>query len=313
MTISILTANHVPSRHGLRTSDRILSISELNLVTPVNVRGGDLVLNRRLEIVVGVGFHSTERNNSVVHLSDEEVSGSCSYFSFGESSLNTPDTLGASVLPLSYVCISEVAMTMSTQSEDERIELPSDVAEVFRQVGNRDTPPETLQDGFTIIDDVLDDEEIRIEFDDMYQAEPTRHAVHIGDTIEYVPCVMDAMIVALSLETRPIEIQSQPPSGGEPVQFLVTDEDITVTPESAVVSFGITYEEADNTDVGEVKELLNEESTIPTTCSLINAFPNPKAYERWAVTVSNGAVMELSVEELIVAARQTAQRRYVIT
>lgn len=279
----------------------------------MDIRGGDFVLNRRLEIVVGIGFHPPGRNNSVVRLSDEEVSGSYSLFSFGEFSLNTPDTLGASVLPLLYVCVSEVAMTMCTQSEDERIELPPDVAEVFRQVGNRDTPPETLQDGFTIIDDVLDEEEIRIELDDLYQAEPTRHAVYIDDTIEYVPCVMDAMIVALSLETRPIEIQSQPPSGGEPVQFLVTDEDITVTPESAVVSFGIAYEEADNSDLSEVNKLLNEEPTIPTTCSLINAFPNSKTYKRWAVIVSNGAVMELSVEELIVAARQTAQRRYVVT
>lgn len=197
---------------------------------------------------------------------------------------------------------------MSTQSEDERIELPPDVAEVFRQVGNRDTPPETLQDGFTIIDDALDNEEIRIELDDMYQAKPTRHAVRIGDTVEHVSCVMDAMIVALSVETRPIEIESQPPSGGEPVQFHVTDENIAVTPESAVVSFGIAYEEADNTDVGDVKELLNEDSVIPTTCSLINAFSDSKAYDRWSTMVTNGAVMVLSVEEFVAISRQAAQR-----
>ena len=197
---------------------------------------------------------------------------------------------------------------MSTHSEDERIELPPDVAEVIQRVGDRDTSLETLQEGFMIINDVLDDEDISIELDDMYQAEPTRHAVHIGDTVECVPCVMDAMIVALSLETRPIEIHSQPPSGGETVQFLVTEEDITVTPESTVVSFGIAYEEANGADIGEVKELLNEESAIPTTCSLINAFPNSEAYERWATDVSNGAVMALGVEELVAISRQTVQR-----
>lgn len=209
---------------------------------------------------------------------------------------------------MSHVYPSEVVTAMSPQSEDEQIELPPDVAEVFRRVGGRDTPPETLEEGFTVIEDVIDDEDVSIGLDDMYQAEPTRHAVHIGDTVEYVPCVMDAMIVALSLETRPIEIHSQPPDGGETVRFLVTDGDITVTPESTVVSFGIAYEEAVGADVGEINELLNEESTIPTTCSLITAFPNSKAYERWATTVSNGAVMELSVEDLVAISRRTAQR-----
>lgn len=209
---------------------------------------------------------------------------------------------------MSYVCSSEVVTTMSTQSEDDRIELPPDVAEVFRRVGDRDTSPETLKEGFTIVEDILDNEEVSIGLDDMYQAEPTRHAVHVGDTVEHVPCVMDAMIVALSLETRPIEIHSQPPNGGETIQFLVTDEDITVTPESTVVSFGIAHKEAEEADIGEVDKLLNEESTIPTTCSLINAFPNSKAYERWATIVSNGAVMELSVEDLVAISRRTAQR-----
>lgn len=197
---------------------------------------------------------------------------------------------------------------MPTQSGDERIELPPDVAEVFRRVGDRDAPPETLAEGFTIIEGALDDEGVSIGLDDMYQTEPTRHAVHIGDTVEHVPCVMDAMIVALSLGTRPIEIHSQPPDGGETIQFLVTDEDITVSPESTVISFGIAYEEADEAEIGEVNKLLNEESTIPTTCSLINAFPNSKAYDRWASTVSNGAVMELSVADLVAFSRRTAQR-----
>ena len=200
-----------------------------------------------------------------------------------------------------------MALDVTTRPETDRIELPSDLAEAFRQVGNRDDPPETLREGFAIIEKTLDEADVDVSFDDMYQSEPTRHAVYIGETTEHVPCVMDALIVALALDTDPIEIHSEPPGGGETVQFRVTDEELTVTPESAVVSFGIGYEEADEADMANVEEQLNEASTIPTTCSVTNAFPDSEAYAQWAADVSEAAVMELDVEETVAIAQQASE------
>lgn len=197
-----------------------------------------------------------------------------------------------------------MVLTVSTRPEIDEVDIPTALAEAFRRAGNRGDPPETLYEGFADITSVLDEDDVSIELEDMYQSEPTRHAVHIGETVEYVPCVMDAMIVALSLETSPIEIHSTPPNGDEAVQLRVTNDHVTVTPESAVVSFGIGLEEAAESSPEIAKEQLNEPSTIPTTCSVTNAFPNPEAYERWADTVSEAAVMKLSVVELIAMARR---------
>lgn len=196
---------------------------------------------------------------------------------------------------------------MTTEPDIDEIELSTDLAEAFRQLGNREDPPRTLGEGFAIVEEALDEADVDVSLDDMYQTEPTRHAVHIGETLEHVPCVLDALIMALTLDTDPVEIHSESPNGEETVQFRVTDEAVTVTPESAVTSFGIGYEEADEADVANTKELLNDESTIPTTCSHINAFPDSETYIRWADDVSKAAVMKLGIEEMVAIARRTAQ------
>lgn len=199
-----------------------------------------------------------------------------------------------------------MALTMTTHPEIDEIELPTDLAEAFRRVGDRADPPETLQEGFAVIEEALNEAAVDVSLDDMYQSEPTRHTVYIDETVEYVPCVMDAMIVALTLDTDPIEVHSEPPDGGEPVKFHVSDEAVAVTPETAVVSFGIAYGEA-GTDLANVKAVMNEASAIPTTCSIINAFPDSAAYARWAAAISEAPVMELSLEEFVAITRDAAE------
>lgn len=194
--------------------------------------------------------------------------------------------------------------TVPADPEIGRIDLPADLAELFHRVGDRQSPPQTLNEGFAIIRETLDEGNVDVSLEDMYQDEPTRHAVHVDGNVEHVPCVLDAMIVALSLEERPIEIHSEPPTGGEPVQFRVTDGEVTVTPDTAIASFGIGTREAAETNPANVKAMLNEQSTIPTTCSVTNAFPDPEAYTRWAADVSEAAVMHLEIEELVAFARR---------
>jgi elongation factor P--beta-lysine ligase len=70
-------------------------------------------------------------------------------------------------------------------------------------------------------------------------------------------------------------------------------------PEGAVVSFGIGYEEADEADVANAERMLDEESTIPTTCSVTNAFPDSDTYAQWASDVPEAAVMELGIDEIV--------------
>lgn len=191
-----------------------------------------------------------------------------------------------------------MAFNVSPQPEIDGIELPADVAEAFARMADRADPPETLQEAFAGMDDLLDD---GARVDDMYRSEPTRHAVHVGGTVEHVSCVLDAMIVALARTTHPIMIQSEPPSDGEPVQFRVTDQEIQVTPASAVSSFGIAHE--DITDPTVFSDPIDEAVPLPS-CSVINAFPDSAAYEHWAADISHAVVMELAIEELVAIAQR---------
>lgn len=189
-------------------------------------------------------------------------------------------------------------LNVSTNPEIKEIELPPDVAEAFTQMDDQADPPATLQEAFAGMDELLDD---GARVNDMYRSEPTRHAVHVGETVEHVSCVLDAMIVAVARSTHPIEIQSEPPNGGEPVQFRVTDQEIQVTPASAVASFGIAHD--DITDPTVFSEPIDEAVPLQS-CSVINTFPNSVAYEQWAADVSHAVVMELAIEELIAIAQR---------
>lgn len=191
-------------------------------------------------------------------------------------------------------------LTVTSEPEIERIELPSDVAEAFSRIGDRADPPEILEEAFAAVDELLAD---GARVDDMYRAEPTRHAVHLGGTVEHVSCVLDAMIIALAMNSHPIEIQSEPPGGGDPVQFQVTAQEIQVTPATAVASFGIANE--DITDPTVFTEPIDEAVPLPS-CSVINAFPDSEVYEQWAGDISHTVVMELAIDELVAIAQRAA-------
>lgn len=200
---------------------------------------------------------------------------------------------------------------MATEADMDRIELSSDLAEAFRLAGGLDERPQTLAEGFSAIEDRMNETGLTVSLEDMYQSKPTRHAVHLRDTVKHVPCVMDALIVALRSDTDPVDIYSDSPADGETIHFRVTGNELTVSPESAVVSFGLGLEESADAAFDSVKDKLNDpESSIPTVCSVINAFPDSEAYDRWAAGVTDAAVIELSVERLFSMSRQT-ERTYV--
>lgn len=197
---------------------------------------------------------------------------------------------------------------MESKSDVEATELPQDLAEAFRQASGLNERPETLEEGFSAISDRLNEREFRVTLEDMYQFEPTRHTVHIGDSVKHVPCLMDALIVAIRVDADPVDIYSESPGSGERIHLRLAGDELTVTPKSAVASFGLGLDESADADWDSIKDKLNDpDSAIPTVCSVINAFPESEAYERWAAGVSHAAVIQVSVEELFARSKQAAR------
>lgn len=186
----------------------------------------------------------------------------------------------------------------------ETVELPADLSTGLQEVTERDVPPETLEAGITAVESMMEAEGFEITVDQMYQPEPTRHAVHIGERVEHVPCVLDALITGLLVDPSPVEIRSECPASEQTVQMTVAGSDVSVDPSTAVFSWGWADEDVQNPDP---ETALNDAGTVSlASCSYINAFPDEATYQRWQGQISDAVVMQLDHDSLVALAKRAA-------
>lgn len=124
-----------------------------------------------------------------------------------------------------------------------------------------------------------------ISVDDLCHApEPTDHYGVVDGEVHYFRCFYDAVILAALTET-PVEIHTEGPSGTVIEATAVGTTGLTVTPADAVFSFGVS-EAVEPPSSGEA----TNEDVYRAVCPYVRAFPNPGAYERWAVTAPAATV-----------------------
>ena len=175
---------------------------------------------------------------------------------------------------------------MGTEPQtDDRIDLPTEFAEHLVMVGNIEKPPETFSAGLAMFADQLAASDQTIRPEDLYTADPTRHEVHVNDRVQYSPCVLDALSAAVMEPADPVTVRSIDPVTSRPVTFTVADETVDVSPEGAVVTFGIasTIPELESTDESVFSWVLREDSTgvEDAFCRFINGFESSSTYEQW--------------------------------
>lgn len=189
----------------------------------------------------------------------------------------------------------------TTRPRLDAVDLPADMADVLAGVRSTNGQPSTLADVMDPAAEWLPPDR-SISLSAMYQDGATRHAVHLSDGIEHVPCVLDAFIVALVTPDDPVRIESASPVDGAVVEYRISDDAVVVTPRAAVVSFGVAPEDATGIQYGEDFE----ENARIGSCSYINSFPDEQAYEQWATGTDAAAAMKLSVDEAVSVARRIA-------
>lgn len=182
----------------------------------------------------------------------------------------------------------------SDSRTDHRIDLPADFAEHLARVGNLETAPETLTEYWAQFADQLEESGQTIEPSDLYTDEPTRHEVRVDGRIQFSPCVLDAMTAAVLEPQNSVTVRSVDPVTGAPVTFTVGDETSSVTPGTAVVTFGIaaTIQELESNNEPIFDWMLQAESASVTTafCQYINAFESSDTYDRWAAETDGKTV-----------------------
>jgi hypothetical protein len=168
-----------------------------------------------------------------------------------------------------------------------RIAMPAELAKRLREAYGLDTTPATLGDvaaGRQMNGWVLRPEQL-------YSAEPTRHAVQADDATRYTYCIMDALMLPI-LTGETLVVRSQAPTG-ETISLLARPDEVEATAPGAVVSYGLARAGNGNVHC--------------TVCPYINVFPSREAYERWAAAIADEAVtMALPLAVAAVFARAIA-------
>ncbi|NHN41286.1 alkylmercury lyase [Halorubellus sp. JP-L1] len=104
----------------------------------------------------------------------------------------------------------------------------------------------------------------------------TEHWGTAGGERYHFQCFYDAVVLA-AIEDHPVDVHTESPGGGVVEARAVGSESLSVSPESAVFSFGIA---------NDARERSGGEPTLEdgyaAICPYVKAFPDYDAYERWA-------------------------------
>lgn len=183
-------------------------------------------------------------------------------------------------------------------SSSGHIELPDEFAAHLAAAEGLDQPPETMDEWLARMERGSELPDDPMTAADMYADGETPHEVHLDD-VHHSPCVIDALVAARLEPTTPVTVRSTDPVSGEPVTFEVGD-DWTVTPASAVVSYGTTAEMPGPSETDDVWAASNADGFAETgeyVCPYINAFESAAHYERW-VDEANVMTMPLTASEV---------------
>lgn len=195
---------------------------------------------------------------------------------------------------------------MRTDRETLRTtDLPADFADALRPMTTDGEPPATLEDAVAAFDNLWAETGVRVSVEQMYQSQPTRHAVDFGDRVEHVPCVLDALISAYLIDPRGTVIRSKSPSGESTVRLALAESGIDVDPPSAVFSLGVDASEVANPEVS-ARLLKGADSVVMASCSFINSFRSAEAFEQWEQGLSDAHVMPIGIDELAAFAQWAA-------
>lgn len=184
-------------------------------------------------------------------------------------------------------------------------EISPRVAASFQQVFGLDDRPETLGEWAEATASTLDDADVTLGVEEMCLTDESPHEARVGDEVEHFACVLDTLLLPfLRDEPGAVEVRSRSPVSEAVVEATVSAEDISVSPDGAVMSFGVT---ADPDPPAAATDALYEYG-YANFCPYIRAFADEAEYEEWAADTPDAATMALPLTEGFELARRLARR-----
>lgn len=170
--------------------------------------------------------------------------------------------------------------------------LPPELAERFAVVG-MEPAPTTLGEWVESTRTVLDSADVPTKVEAMCTTDHDRHEATIDGERWHFHCVLDTLLLPFVVDgDGPIEVRSRSPLSGVRIDVTVSREDVVVTPETAVMSFGFAGELDRSSE-----EPIDASVGYEAFCPYVNAFEDREAYERWADVTDEAVTIGLTFGE----------------
>lgn len=176
-------------------------------------------------------------------------------------------------------------MDTESQDPDGRTVLPTDFVEYATNLTGLEEAPTTLEEWWMAVLEQYEENDVAVGLSDLYSESPTRHEVHVDGRVRHTYCAMDALQAAVMEDQARVTVRSVDPVSATPVTFIVDDDGVNVSPEGALLCFGMNITPEDVEAVGSLAEwsVQDDKSEIQAgVCQYTNAFESETTYERWA-------------------------------
>lgn len=181
--------------------------------------------------------------------------------------------------------------------------IPSTIAEQMVALGLTE-PPATLGEWADTTMELLRDKGVTVGVEVMCTAERDRHEAQIGTEVQCFHCVLDTLLIPFAQDDPDVvEIRSRSPVSDDIVEITASRESINVTPEAAVMSFGVAADVEEPTDDAITPDLAYERF-----CPFVNAFTSQAEYEQWADETPEAVTMGLPMDVAYALARYLGER-----
>lgn len=161
-------------------------------------------------------------------------------------------------------------------------DIQPDVADQFQVAFGLSEPPATLAEWAEVTSRLLETARQQESFDDWCRVSRSRHEIRSPKPSYYLGLFDTLLVAFIHRDSTDTTIRSHSPVSEHPVEVHVADDGISVTPDDAVMSFGVA------TDIVSARYFeVPDRIAYTRFTQYTNAFSDVPAYERW-----DGATMK---------------------
>jgi hypothetical protein len=177
-------------------------------------------------------------------------------------------------------------------------EIPTPLGDQLQLALGLDERPEMFGDWVDALAFLADRDDIDVDLNMLCTIDDSPHKATFDGRTQHYQCFQDPIIVPfLADDVDTVEIETESPVSGEPIELRVTETEIEATPSDVVMSFGVAE------DVGApAADVPSPILAYSRFCPYGNVFLSHEEYETWADEVE-AITMATDVEDTLELAR----------